>query len=482
MRRLAAVAALALLAGCSYVPLNPPLSHPQSLKDGYRWATTTIPRRDSRTLVILTFSGGGTRAAGLSYGILKQLEATPIPGNRTLLDTIDVISSVSGGSFASMDYGMRGRGMLADFEQKFLQVPVEKKLFAAAYFNPKNLLKLMFNPHFHRIDVATEVYQQVLFGNATYADLLAVQRAENRPLIIANSTELEIGSRFEWTQDQFDPICSDLSPVPVARAVAASSDFPVLLPPTILKKYETSVCNYQLPAWVPIAKTDDAYLNPIRTRYASELDAYFKKERTHLHLLDGGIADNIGLRGPLQALRSTDTFVKPQGPLTGMTYIPMLNHAPDARAIDKVVVIVVNAGAQGGVTIDTTPREPKLPAIISGISTTPMDNYSFDSLQLLVLTVNERFRNDDSIRYYPVQIALPLLRGPEGKKVREIIDDIGTSFNALTNEQLDALKKAADLLIHRDPCFQQLVRDLNGQPSPPDAQCASAPPPQAPHP
>src|SRR5437667_10605029 len=108
MRKLAAAAALALLAGCAYVPLNPPLTHPQDLSTGYRWANTTIPKRDSRTLVILTFSGGGTRAAGLSYGILRQLEATPMPGSerRTLLDTIDVISSVSGGSFASMDFGM----------------------------------------------------------------------------------------------------------------------------------------------------------------------------------------------------------------------------------------------------------------------------------------------------------------------------------------------------------------------------------------
>ncbi len=52
MRKLAAVAALALLAGCAYVPLNPPLSQPQDLSKGYRWGTTTIPNRDSRTLVI----------------------------------------------------------------------------------------------------------------------------------------------------------------------------------------------------------------------------------------------------------------------------------------------------------------------------------------------------------------------------------------------------------------------------------------------
>src|SRR5204863_9345854 len=124
-----------------------------------------------------------------------------------------------------------------------------------------------------------------LFGDATYDTLLQRQQAENLPFIIANSTELEIGSRFEWTQDQFDPICSDLSTIPVARAVAASSDFPILLPPTTLKKYDPTSCKYQTPTWVALARNDDAYLNPIRTRYATELEAYFAKERTFLHLL-----------------------------------------------------------------------------------------------------------------------------------------------------------------------------------------------------
>jgi NTE family protein len=475
MRRRAAFAALALLAGCTYVPINPPLSQPQDLSRGYRWATTSIPARDSRTLVIVTFSGGGTRAAALAYGILRELDATPLPGpgNKTLLDSVDVISSVSGGSFTAMDFGLRGRAMLADFEESFLKKPVTGMLFRAVFLSPRNLLKLLFDPNFHRIDVATEVYQKVLFGEATFTDLLERQRANDLPLIIANSTELEIGARFEWTQDQFDPICSDLSPIPVARAVAASSNFPILLPPTILKKYDASVCGYQTPSWLPLVRTDDAYLNPTRTRYATELEAYLDPKRTHLHLLDGGLADNIGLRGPLQALRSTDTFVRPQGGRTGMTFLPMINQTPGVRLIDRVLVIVVNAGAQGPVTIDATAREPWLPAIIGSIGSTPMGNYSFESLQLLLLTIGERFRQTQDVRYYPVQIAVPLLRD---RNIRDTINSIGNRFDALSDEQLAAVKQAARILIHQDPCFQQFVRDLEGQaPTPGAAPCPSAP-------
>ena len=45
-----------------------------------------------------------------------------------------------------------------------------------------------------------------------------------------------------------------------------------------------------------------------------------------------------------------ETFVQAHGELTGMTFVSLINHAPHARAIDRLLVIVVNAG--GGVSID----------------------------------------------------------------------------------------------------------------------------------
>jgi hypothetical protein len=57
------------------------------------------------------------------------------------------------------------------------------------------------------------------------------------------------------------------------------------------------------------------------------------------------------------------------------------------------------------------------------------------------------------------------------------VNQIGTSFDALSEPQLNALKRAADVLIHQDPCFQQFVRDANGTPTAADAPlCGTAPP------
>ncbi len=473
MRRLTLFAVL-LTAACTQYPYNPPQVKPQNLGEGYRWATTTIPTDDNKLFVILTFSGGGTRAAGLGYEVLQQLNATKLADGTSLLNHVKVISSVSGGTFAAMDYGLRGEAILNagpdNFESAFLTKPVQSDLIHAVFFNPYNWIRLV-SPGFNRIDLATELYQQVLFGNNTFHNLLDVQKSAHRPFIIANATELEMGAQFQWTQDQFDPICSDMTSLPVARAAAASSAFPVAFPPMVLKNYANDPqckSNYAKPTlWTDTAR-GDVYTNPQRPRQITELEGYRDPARTYLHLLDGGLADNIGLRGPYHALISGDTFVKPQGDadnqLTGFTLQPLIGF----HKIDRLLVIVVNAGASGPVSIDTTSSDPGLKTIIGGISGTPMDNYSFDSIQ--ELTDLFTARHGQPTKYYPVVIAFPLLTDKD-KSVRDVVNNIGTSFNALTPEQLKGLKDAADILIHQDPCFVQFVNDVNGLPPPPNRTC-----------
>src|SRR6266498_3405343 len=176
------IALFALFAGgCASYPYNPPISRPQTLKDGYRWATTTIPNDDNRLFVIVTISGGGTRAAGFGYAILKELQDTKLKDGTSVLKHVKVISSVSGGTFAALDYGLRGDAMLANFEHDFLTQPVQSDLIHAAILNVWRLL----SPNFSRIDLATEVYQRVLFGQNTYQTLLDVQRRDHLPFIIA---------------------------------------------------------------------------------------------------------------------------------------------------------------------------------------------------------------------------------------------------------------------------------------------------------
>ena len=70
-------------------------------------------------LLILTFSGGGTRAAAFAYGVLQTLAETDIiiDGQKPrLLDEVDGISSVSGGSFTAAYYGLFKDRIFEDLE------------------------------------------------------------------------------------------------------------------------------------------------------------------------------------------------------------------------------------------------------------------------------------------------------------------------------------------------------------------------------
>ena len=123
---------LLLLGGCtSYgVIKNAPLtestsSQPYSLKE------RSNTGGDTDIALFLAFSGGGTRAAALSYGVLEELRDTivTIDGEpRRLLDEIDTISSVSGGSFTSAYFGLYGDRIFDDFRERFLLQDIEGKL------------------------------------------------------------------------------------------------------------------------------------------------------------------------------------------------------------------------------------------------------------------------------------------------------------------------------------------------------------------
>ena len=128
-------------SGCSYffTPLNKPLDKTPS-ENGYSFNKTRGGKLGD-DLILLTFSGGGTRAAALSYGVLKELRDTTIMsgGQRVrLLDEVDSISSVSGGSFTAAYYGLFGDRIFQDFEDVFLKKSIQgiliQKLFDPSYW------------------------------------------------------------------------------------------------------------------------------------------------------------------------------------------------------------------------------------------------------------------------------------------------------------------------------------------------------------
>lgn len=109
--KLALIALLGVLGGCAHLTNNDQaLCAHQPLCGyhadyGYRFMPEKRSQKDDKyadeTLVVVTMSGGGMKAAALAYGTLLALKAMPARNgdpNRSFLSDVDLISSVSGGS------------------------------------------------------------------------------------------------------------------------------------------------------------------------------------------------------------------------------------------------------------------------------------------------------------------------------------------------------------------------------------------------
>lgn len=94
-----------VLGGCAALVPPPVPAKPLDTVNpeyGYRFSNLqTGPNNSDGLLMVVAFSGSGTRSAAMAYGVLEKLRDTPIKwGGKPLrlLDEIDVINSVSGGS------------------------------------------------------------------------------------------------------------------------------------------------------------------------------------------------------------------------------------------------------------------------------------------------------------------------------------------------------------------------------------------------
>lgn len=120
---------LVSLIGCAHYTVNAPNTADRA--EGYYYRNHKRENKPDDILLLLAFSGGRTRAAAFSYGVLEALRDTTfeVEGKkRRLLDEVDAISSVSGGSVTAAAYGLYGDRVFDVFEPAFLKRNVERAL------------------------------------------------------------------------------------------------------------------------------------------------------------------------------------------------------------------------------------------------------------------------------------------------------------------------------------------------------------------
>jgi NTE family protein len=455
--------ALLLLAGCATRPVNPPIVE-VNRNSGYRFQTRQVYDNDKENLVILAFSGGGTRAAAFSYGVLEALRRTKLArrdgktGN--LLDEVDIITGVSGGSFTALAYGLYGDKLFDSYEQQFLKRNVQGDLLSR-FFSPQNWSALWSNG-WGRSEMAAQMYDDILFHGATFADL---DRGDG-PLIMTTATDISTGSRFTFVQSEFDIICSNLDAVPLSRAAAASSAVPLVLSPVTVNNYG-GTCNYQFPQWAQMMLDPTKKIRPAgrSIQRLKELEGMQDgANRPFIHLVDGGISDNLGMRGVLEALEEFEAV-----------------HAMRKRSrlddVRRMIVFVVNSLSVPRTNWDRSERPPNDVAILLKATGVPIDRNSYEAVELLrdivarwkvlrqvrdlkEFKVGANGNLEDvvdvpNIEIYPIDVSFQALDDPAEF---DYLNDLPTSF-VLSDEAVDRLRAAAGKAIFNSTEFQRLLQD-----------------------
>lgn len=303
----AVIGLCALLLGCASIQ-NAPVNQPGSSADLVGQLRENFEERVATddSLVVLSFSGGGTRAAAFSFGVLEELARTPVRGGgASMIDRIDFISGVSGGSVTAAYFGLRKRDAMADFREKFLLRNAEEGLQTDL-----NLATLgrAFAGGINDSSGLPRWLDANLFHGATFADL----RRTVRPRVWINASDIYNRTPFVFGATAFGAMCSDLASYPLANAVAASAAVPVAFAPVVIQTFPGR-CKDPLPDWIVKAR-DNRNAPPMLSAFAKAISRYHDGEIPYIKLLDGGLVDNYGLSGFTISLLSARAPYEPLSP------------------------------------------------------------------------------------------------------------------------------------------------------------------------
>ena len=436
-----------VLAGCVHAPLNRMLT-----EDAVPTQIGIVPRPaeppSDGVAVVLFFSGGGTRAAAFSYGVLKELSHTELPGSqpRRLLDDVEAVGAVSGGSFTAAYYCLYHDRTFQDFESRFLKRNVERAL-AMRVLNPICWPKLI-SPYYGRSDVAAEYYDRHIFDGAKFGDLA---KSGGRPFLIINATDMATGEHFAFSRPRFGLIASDINEFPISRAVAASSAVPLALTPVTVKNY-AGMPGAARPHIVPRTPGDESTVSHREAQVLSILHSYAdSKNKPYIHLVDGGLADNLGMQSLI------DDIVAVGSPSRLMELGGM-------QRPKRLVIIVVNSAASRGEEWNRREAVPGPLTSFLALGDRSGERADYQTIEAFRAALESWKKSErkagqlpgDSPDYYFIQVGFDAIANTSE---RSFFLNLMTTFT-LPDSTVDRLVAAGEKILRESPEFKRLLRDL----------------------
>jgi NTE family protein len=296
-----------------------------------------------------------------------------------------------------------------------------------------------------------------LFEGATFGTLSS---SLGKPFLVLHATDMNSGSRFEFIQEQFDYLCSDLDAVPLARAVAASSAAPFVLSPITLWNHAPG--DGREGCGEPHIRRLMVGLRAVgMSRRAAELEALRSVGddgvlRPFVHLLDGGLSDNVTARGPLD-------FVDQFGSVVDGS------RAAGMRRIRRAAFIIVNAETSARAPEDRSADIPGPVRAALALADIPINRNSSVTLGLMRSALAawqeevrrahargdfETFAADAEFHLVEIRLA----DEPDAAQREELLG-IPTTLE-LAAEDVARLKHYARSALQRSPDFQRLLQSL----------------------
>ena len=451
-RRLFVLLWAVALAGCSSVrpwvnaPLKPDRAAPQGLVQS---------DRDPTILVAVTLSGGGARAAAFGYGVLRELQKVQYPWNgkpSNLLDATDIVSGVSGGSIVAAYYAAFGAEGLPRFEPDFLRQNFQNSLITQA-LHPGNLSD-QGSPWFGRSHLLARRLDE-LFQGMTYGD---IERRPRHPQLLITATDMSLGAEFEFTADQFELICSDFASVPLSFAVAASSSVPLLLSPMTLRNYAADCQRDGITPHLREITGTDYRSRLYRAQEHSYLDA---RTRPYIHLLDGGLVDNLGVR------RLLDRAMAGGGLRSSFSEVGI-----PSGSIRRLVLITVNSERDPSTNINLSDKVPGTLEVVDALlfgagarATTETQEFLADLTRQWRAEIQsgkgrrgaDAFAKDAEIHVIQVN----LRDAPESAGRRQLLQ-IPTALS-ISGDEVDNLIEAGGHILRNSPEFKLLRESLGAE-------------------
>jgi NTE family protein len=244
----------------------------------------------------------------------------------------------------------------------------------------------------------------------------------------------------------------------------------VVLTPVTFNNYG-GTCGYEVPAWIkPFVDAVDPPRPAARaTRHAKEeAELGDGTKRPYIHLVDGGVSDNLGMRNVLDALEI-------------MEVLNLIGQPTPLDRVRRIIVFLVNSLSSPKTKWAESESPPGAVEILLKAAGVPIDHYSYEATELLK-DKQAHWKSMRRVRQSPVFVenkddaVAAALRTPEvtiyaidvsfarleDKTELEYLNELPTSFY-LPEEAVDRLRAAAGKIIMASPEFHRLLKDVGAR-------------------